>query len=175
MEAADLFVAGQLAGKAEFLVGSLLRADLEYNAVAIDRSSHGFSLRDGHGQWLFVIHVLAIAGGFDAYQRVPMVGCHNRHGVDIVPNEQFAIVAIGCETFAAVMLLDPVDGFLTEYLAQIADGDCLHVIVPEECSQMPAPHAADADESHGDFLAWRHGSVYAEHRRRDDVGETRPT
>jgi len=163
LESADLFIAGQLTGEAEFLVGPLLRAELEDDAVAIDSVTDRLAFCDAHGQRLFVIHVLAIVGGFDAYQRMPMIGRHDRHCVDVFSSEQFAEIAIDSETLAAVMPLDSLDGPFAEHLAQIAGSDGLHVVVSEERSQMPAPHAADAYKSHSDFLARRHGSVCAEH------------
>lgn len=164
MEFADLLAAGQLAGKAEFVVGPLLRAELEYDIVPVHGTSHGLSIGDAHCQRLFVIHILAVTGGLYSYQGVPKIRRYNCYGVDIFTGEQFAIIAINFTALAAVSLPDPFDGPLAKYFAKVADGRHLHIVVSEERSQMPAAHAADADESHYNFFTRRHGPVCAQYR-----------
>ena len=87
MEFADFFVTSQLAGKAEFVVGPLLRAELEDDIVPVHGASHGFSIGNTHCQRLFVIHILAVTGCLYAYQGVPKIGRYNCHGVDILAGE----------------------------------------------------------------------------------------
>ena len=87
--------------KTESVLASLLCADLEYPLCLIEDLDGLFPLVDRQGEGLFTVHVLAGPHRLNGDFRVPVVGRHDRHDVDIGPIEDATIIVVN----AAVPML----------------------------------------------------------------------
>ena len=76
---------------------------------------------------------------------MPLIGRHNRHGVDIIAGEQFAEVVVCFAVRVAVFAVDLALGSFADPLADVARGHVLHIAPAEKGALVAAAHVADAD------------------------------
>ena len=76
------------------MVAPLLRPDLDDAAGLLGDPADLLALVDGQGHRLLAVDVLARPHGVDADLRVPVVGCADDHGVDILAVEDLTIILV---------------------------------------------------------------------------------
>src|ERR1035437_9273813 len=131
LEFANRAVADEFAGAPEIapILGTLLRAGLEYTAIA----QHGFldclTLPDGDGDGLLAINILARPGRHDGHHAMPVNRRGEQHGVNVVTRQHVAKIPIrltGTVSALAghygVVLIDPARRIVAAILPRIADG-----------------------------------------------------
>ena len=105
-----------------------LRAGLKNAAIPAGGLDDHLPLRDGEAGRFFAIDVLAGAHGHRRRQRVPTVAGGGQHGIHIRPlGEELADVTVEGAVLVAVLAVHDVLGRFAPILADIADGNHLHI------------------------------------------------
>ena len=152
---ADAARADQFAGRAELVVGALLRAGLHDALVLACGGDHRAAFGDGVRQRLFAVDVLARLARAHGLQGVPMVGRADDHGVDVLAFEQLAEVAV--DVALAVLGGHRLLGVGRTLLVDVAHGRGLG----EELAHVRLALPADADVPGDDLLVGPEGACRA--------------
>ena len=91
---ADVAIAHQFGGLAEFRPGALHAARLEHPVVLASRIDHRPTFLDSEREGFFAVDVLAGFGGFDGLHGVPMVGRGNDDRIDVLKGQQFPKIGV---------------------------------------------------------------------------------
>ena len=136
----------------------LLASRLEDAAIPLGGLADGPALADGQGVRLLAVDVLAGLQCGDGDQGVPVVGCGDQDGVNVVPCDKVAEVLVRGTALVlagrpslAVHLLDTAHRGVSPGRVHVADGQSLDVAPPAD-AEVPASLAALADEAHRDPL-----------------------
>ena len=167
---AEAPVAGDLAGVAELLAGSLLRAELEDAAVAMHRVAQDLDLVDAHPHGLLDVDVLAGPDGGQGVQDVPRVERGNGHGVDVIAVQQFAEIVVHGAILVPVVRVHRLLGPFAHRAFDVADGHDLRPGDAHAGAHVPEAHVAHADAAHDDAFARRDAAGAAQGRGGDDQG-----
>jgi len=93
----------------------------------------------------------------------------DRHRVDVVTRENFAEVDVSLDRIApAVLLVEPRGQPLAPGLERIADGQVLHILMPDEPARDGRSPTTATNLGHADSLARRLGAKHAgrhDHRK----------
>ena len=175
LQLADAAVADELGRVAELRRRTLLAADLEDAAAALDGVAERAALGDRERGGLLQVDVLAGLDGRDRRQRVPVVGRADHDGVHVLAREQVAVVAVGPHALVRlarllrVVAVDQRLRVLDTAAVEVAHGqDPRLLVLPDSGQVVAARDAAGADRADGDAVARRRG---AEHGRRHDRRE----
>ena len=156
-ERAERAVPHPFAGIANPRVRPPLGSGLHDASIAFGGPHDGASFGHRVGEGLLAVDVLAGAHRRDREQRVGMVGRGDHRGVQVVPRQQFAVVAIGLAdarlALFGVELVHRLAGRLGAGVVHVADGQHLHSRVVEEGVQIAAPLSAQTNAGHRDAAA----------------------
>ena len=155
------------------------------NALVLPhRIDHRAALRDRQRHRFLAINILAGLARHHCHHAMPMIGHHDRHGVDILSRQHFAEIGVNVAAVELarwqvfrVMIVDKLPGrFAAEELLvvaiaeagsiDIANGDDLRGLVVQQRLQDFEATIAGADDADRDPIARRLG---AEHSRRHDI------
>jgi len=153
-------------------VRALHTAGLEDAIVTPHGVDHSPGLFDRLRQGFLAVDILARLGGLDDRNRVPVVGGRNHDGVDIVPGDHLAEVAVGIATLvraaalAGVIIFDDLLAASQLELVDIAGCDDVRAGRVEEGLHQVLALLAGADETQGDSFT---RCVAGQNRTRNEV------
>ena len=169
LDFADSAIAHALDRLPEFpaVLGALLAADLKDDVVSpgsldrLERSTHG------DGQRFFTVDILLGVRRHDGRHSVPMVGRTDDDRIHGLVVEDVPEIDGGFATvFLAVSTGDTLDGLVQPNFGHLGDGGNPAVRLAKEEIEVARVHAAKADETKVDPLAW----LVRPDTGRDDVG-----
>ena len=168
LQCAEPAGAGELTSKGEVRQVPPLCARLKNHACPLHRVAEHKALADVLRAGLLAVHIFTGPGGLAGHRAVPVGPGRDQDGVDVLPVEQLAVVAVGVAAALAILLLSCfLDGSPAVFL-DVADGRKLHVGLLHKAAEVVGAAPPDADPAHDDPLTRWHGPIEPEHRRRND-------
>src|SRR5690606_25390608 len=129
-------------------------------------------LGQGAGQRFFAINVLAVLGGFDGGESVPVVRQGQHYGINVAPGHDLTVVVVAFAVGVFIGTIDGGDGLFQIAFINVAGGQHAAVGLGQEFVGVTGSHHAPADHGHGDLVG---GGVLAQNPGRDDGGKGQGT
>ena len=139
-------ILNQLGGFLESLTPALLHAHLHHAIVLAGSLYHFLGRRNGVGDGLLNVHVLAGGACIHGNRAVPMVRGGHQHGVDVLALEDAPVVAVAVHLAAAAQLAEAGDGRVEPALEHIAGVHEYAVFMPEQESEVHGAAGTAADQ-----------------------------
>lgn len=143
--------------------GTALGSALD-NSVIFQRSSCELSsFPNGVGYRFFDVDIFSRLCGPDGGEGVPMIGCSNHYGVDVLALEEAANIAVGCDGLSGVVRLLFKDGFTVgdAFSVDVAEGDETRIFGVQRVLEDAGATSADADSRNADGVI---GTLSAQER-----------
>lgn len=127
-----------------------LRSKLEHALVAPNRLAKSGVFSDTETQRLLEEDVLSGPGGFDRLQDMPLIGTGDRNGVDVLPGEQIAVIAINHTVAATVVIVYDATSFVGSLAVDIAYRQDAATAMAQEGAQVLRTTSSHADAAQRD-------------------------
>ena len=159
VDAAEAAGLRELHGGLEVAHVAALHAALVDALVQFRGAHHRLALRDGEGDGLLAVDVLARAHGGDGEARVPAVARGNVEGVEVLARQQLAVVVVHGAVRFAVEGVDLLLGPFAARAHHVAGRDEADARLVQEYGQHLASAPARADDGHRDRSTRRRGRL----------------
>ncbi len=155
LQPAQLAAAGQFHCEHEVLAVATLAACLVDAAVARESVAQRLVLRDGGATGLLAVDIHSRLGGVDREQGVPALPGRDQQRVNVVPGQQFLVLAVHPGVLVAVPLVDHALDHLAAVVSDVAHGHHLHLGIAEQGLHVAPAAPANAEARHHDLVAGR--------------------